>query len=290
MNETGHAARATMVTVYTAESRLRHPRLLWREMRRDLLASRELAFRLFVRNFRARYRQSVLGYVWVFLPPAAGTLLFLFLRQAGIFSVADTGVPYGAFLVCGFVLWQTFTDAVQSPLRMVSQSRAMLTRVNFPREALILGGLAEVLVTFMVRALLLVAVLAWYRIVPATDAWFFLPAVLVLVGTGIAIGLALVPVGMLYQDVENGLALALPFWMLLTPVLYPAQGAGPGALLMNLNPVAPVLDTARAWLLGGAAVHAQGFYIVGACAGVLLLAGWFAYRLALPILIERMSA
>lgn len=290
MNETGQSARGSTLAVYTPESRLRHPRLLWREMRRDLFASRELALRLFVRNIRARYRQSVLGYVWVFLPPAAGTLLFLFLRQAGIFSVADTGVPYAAFLVCGFVLWQTFTDAVQSPLRMVSQSRAMLTRVNFPREALVLAGLAEVLVTFLVRALLLVAVLAWYRIVPSSGAWLFLPAVLVLVGTGIAIGLTLVPVGILYQDVENVLALALPFWMLLTPVLYPAQGAGPGAWLMKLNPVAPVLDTARAWLLGAAAVHVQGFLLTGVCAGVLLLAGWFGYRLALPILIERMSA
>lgn len=287
---TGVEAMALSVAVYTPESRLRHPRVLWQEMRRDLMAARELAWRLFIRNIRARYRHTLLGYAWVFLPPVAGTLLFAFLRQSGIFAVPGTGVPYVVFLLTGLVFWQTFVDAIHAPLRMVSQSRALLTKVNFPREALILAGVAEVLFTFLVRALLLVVVLAWYRIMPAPQVLLLPVGVLVLVGTGLAIGLALVPLGILYQDVENGLGLVMPFWMLVTPVLYPPPATWPGSLTLWLNPVAPVLDTARSWLLDGVAANMHGFLFVGLGAGLLLMLGWVVYRVALPILIERMSA
>ena len=41
----------------------------WREHVRNLVNSRELAWRLFVRDTSAQYRQSVLGYLWVFIPP-----------------------------------------------------------------------------------------------------------------------------------------------------------------------------------------------------------------------------
>jgi lipopolysaccharide transport system permease protein len=285
----GAGGRAAPVTEYTPESPLRRPAALWREMRGDLAAARELAWRLFVRNVRARYRQSLLGYVWVFLPPAAGTLLFAFLRHAGVIRVADTGVPYVLFLVTGLVLWQTFAESLLAPLRMVAQSRELLVKVNFPREALVLAGGAEVLLTFLVRSLLLLAVLAWYGILPPLQALLFPAGVLILVMMGTAIGVALVPAGILYQDVEQGLGLFLPFWMLLTPVLYPAPLSWPASLTVTLNPAAPVIDTARAWLLGGIPAHVPEMAIVSAGGLALLLFAWVVYHVAFPILVERMT-
>ena len=92
--------------VYTTESRLRRPGVLVRDMLRDLFASRELAWRLFVRNTSAKYRQTMFGYVWAFLPPIVGTVVFLFLRRSGLFAVGETEVPYALFLLAGMVLWQ----------------------------------------------------------------------------------------------------------------------------------------------------------------------------------------
>ena len=53
--------------VYTPESQIRHPLKLLKSMIFDLKASRELAWRLFVRNISALYRQTALGYFWAFL-------------------------------------------------------------------------------------------------------------------------------------------------------------------------------------------------------------------------------
>ena len=57
--------------VYTSESLLRHPGRLLREIADDLWRSRELVLILFVRDLRAHYRQSLLGYAWIFFMPLA---------------------------------------------------------------------------------------------------------------------------------------------------------------------------------------------------------------------------
>ena len=178
------ASDSELVTVYSAASQLRDPAQLARDMLHDLAASRELAWRLFVRNVSARYRQTFLGYTWAVLPPLLTTLVFVCLHQAGFFSVEKTSVPYGLFVLSGMTFWQLFADALQAPMRMVSQSAPMLTKVRFPREALILAAAGEVLFAFAIRFALLIAAMVWFKqpigasfvllplgILALTDAW-----------------------------------------------------------------------------------------------------------------------
>src|SRR5258707_9012729 len=145
------ASKTQPVFVYTPASQLTDPGGLWRIMRRDLAASRELAWRLLVRNISSRYRNTMLGYLWAFLPPVLNTLVFVFLQKAGYFTVGQTQVPYPLFLLSGLILWQVFTDSINAPLRMFHQSYSILTKVNFPRESLIIAGVGEVLFGFLVR-------------------------------------------------------------------------------------------------------------------------------------------
>src|ERR1041385_6310593 len=95
-------------------------------MVRDVRASRELAWRLFMRDISARYRQSVLGYVWAFLPPLATTFTFVLLNRSGVFSTGETAVPYAAYVMIGTLLWQVFADAINSPIKTVTSAKAML--------------------------------------------------------------------------------------------------------------------------------------------------------------------
>lgn len=276
--------------VYAPGSPLKDPRRLMREMFRDLVASRELAWRLFVRNINSRYRQSLLGYVWAVLPPIFTTGVFVFLKNAGFFHVDDSNVPYAIFLLTGVVLWQTFADALNTPLRMVTGAATMLTKVNFPREALILVGICEVMFSFIIRLTVLIGAIFWFGLkLPGTV--LLLPfGACALIGLGITLGLMLTPLAVLVTDIAQGLPFVLPLWMFLTPVLYAPPKTGPGSLMMSLNPVSAVLDTSRSWLLGGAAEHVSAFVAVSGATLAGLLCAWILYRLALPILVERMSA
>lgn len=278
------------VCEYTPASQLADPARLCRTMIHDIAVSRELAWRLLVRNLSSRYRHTALGYVWAFLPPILSTAVFVFLRHSGYFTVVQTPVPYALFLFAGLILWQVFCDAIGMPLRMVQQSHAILTKVNFPREALVIAGIGEVLFGFVIRIALLLIGLWWFE-VGISLSMFWVPfGVVVLIGLGVGLGLLLVPLGILYHDVGQGLPFVLYLWMFLTPVLYPAPQSSPASLAWVLNPIGPVLDTTRAWLLSVPPEHLAGFQVAVALAVFTLLIGWLLYRLALPILLERMSA
>ena len=57
------------VRIYTPAPVLKHPVDMGREMLSDVWSGRELAWRLFVRDVSAQYRQTFFGYIWAFLPP-----------------------------------------------------------------------------------------------------------------------------------------------------------------------------------------------------------------------------
>jgi len=277
-------------TVYTPDSELLHFGALLRSMGRDLLASRELAWRLLVRNISAQYRQSLLGYAWAFVPPIFTSLIWIFLQSQKVLGVGDTGMPYIVFVITGTVLWQTFVEALNSPLQMVNESKSMLSKINFPREALLLAGVGQVLFNFMIRALLLVAVMLWFQISPQLT-WLLAPlGVAALILLGISLGLLLTPLGMLYQDVGRGLGFLTAAWFFLTPVIYPVPKASFAATLIELNPVTPLLVTTRDWLITGSASLLPAFLWVLGISLLLLLLGWIQYRIAMPHLIARMSA
>jgi len=276
--------------VYTPESMLQHPGRLISQMLQDVRSSRSLAWRLFVRDISALYRQSILGYAWALLPPLVAALPWVFLSAQKILQLQATSVPYPVYVMVGMMLWQTFIDALHSPLKQATAARGMLTKINFPREALIMAGLAEVLFNFAVRILLLVPVYLWFQI-PLGVALCLAPVgVLALIVLGLALGLLITPAALLYTDLSRGITLATGFWMLLTPVVYPPPATNPGALLARWNPVSPVLLTARDWFTGAPAAHLSGFLLVTCASVVLLLAAWLLYRLTMPILVERMGA
>jgi len=286
---TGPRSVKSLVTVYTPESPLRQPRKFVRELISDLWGSRELAWRLFVRDLRAQYRASLLGYVWVFLPPLVAGLPFVYLNSAGVISISDTPIPYAAYAMVGAIIWQTFVDALNSPLRSVNAARAMLTRINFPREAILLSGLMQVAFTFVVRLALVIGVFAAFALKPAATSPLFVVGMISIALTGFMIGLILTPLGVLYGDVQHSLPIASTFLMLITPVLYPVPSSGLGAMVASLNPLTPLITTTRDWLTAGAAVQHIAFLVVSGVTVTLLILAWVLYRLALPHLVARLG-
>lgn len=276
--------------VYTSDSPLRRPGQLLYDMCKDISESRELALRLFLRNIRSKYRQTMFGYVWAFLPPVFTTLVFVFLNSQKIINVGDTEIPYPAYVLIGTLLWQGFADALNSPLRAMNESKSFLIKINFPREALILAGVGEVLFNFTIRLVLFFAVFLWYRLSLPLSVLLAPVGILALIALGLMFGLLLAPLGMLYQDLEKALPLITTVWLLLTPVVYPPLTNWPASLLSSLNPVSPLLVTTREMLTQGSFSQVTGFMVVSSTTCILLFLVWVLYRLALPHLIERMGA
>jgi lipopolysaccharide transport system permease protein len=165
----------------------------------------------------------------------------------------------------------------------------MLAKINFPREAILLGGLYMVIFNFFVRLFLVVAVMIFWQVPIDSSVLFFPFAMSALLLTGFAIGLALTPLAGLYGDIGRGIPIIAQFWMLLTPVVYPARTEGLAGWLATWNPISPLITTARECLTAQPLTLLPAFCIVTACAAVATFLGLVLFRLAMPHLIVRMG-
>ncbi|MEQ9407458.1 MAG: ABC transporter permease [Fuerstiella sp.] len=244
---------------------------------------------MFVRDLSAQYRQTYFGYLWAFLPPLVASLTFIFLQGQGIVNAEGVGMPYAAFAMIGTLLFQTFVESIQSPVTAVINAKPMLSKINFPREAILMGGLYMVVFNFLIRLLMLAGVMAIWHVTPGWTLLLFPLVAFGMLLCGFAVGMALLPIGTLYQDVGKVIPIVAQFWMLLTPVVYPAQTEGLAGWLATWNPISPLLATARATLTGQPLTFLPAATIVTISAFMFSVAGLVAFRLVLPRLIERMG-
>ncbi len=276
--------------VYTPRSELRAPLAFFRRIARDVWGSRELARSLLIRNVKGQYRQTALGYLWAVLPPLATTLTFVFLHAQRILASGETTVPYPVYVLVGSLLWQVFVDAVNNPLRLVQASTSMMASVNFPREAILFAGLGEVLFYFFIRILLLVPVFALWGTAPSWSILYFPIGLLAIMALGWGIGLLLVPVGILYKDVEMGLGILVTLWFFITPVVYTPPASGTVSLLVRFNPMSPLLNGTRDLLTGGAMASLGELLFLSLLSVAFLLLGWIVFRLAIPHIVKILNA
>ena len=205
------------VTIYTPDSGLADPRRLIREMAAELRDSRELAYTLFSRDMKAQFRQSVLGYAWLFFPPIATTCVWFFLNRSGVVRVADTGMPYPAFVMIGTLLWQAFLESLTKPMNAINGARGMLVKLNFPRIAPVLAGIGETTLLTAIRMLLLIPIFIFAGLVPSWTVVFFPLGYVAMLILGTAIGSILTPIGLLYSDVGRAIGILGQFAMYATP-------------------------------------------------------------------------
>ncbi|MEL6495209.1 MAG: ABC transporter permease [Cyanobacteria bacterium J06623_7] len=277
-------------TIYTPESKIKHPGSLLQLMWRDLLASRGLAWQLMVRDIKAQYRQSFLGVFWAFLPPIFLACGFTLAGQSNVIAIGETNIPYPAYVMFSTALWQTFVESLNGPVQAVIQAKPMLARVNFPREAIILSKLGEVGFNFGIKLILIIGLFIWFQ-VPLSGTVILAPvALLHLIMLGTLLGMLLAPLGILYQDISRGMTMITSLWLFITPVVYPVPSAGTFATLVKLNPVTPLLVTIRELATTGVLTQADNFWLVSIIAFGGLLVTWTFFRLAMPYVIERVSS
>ncbi|MBF0126892.1 MAG: ABC transporter permease [Magnetococcales bacterium] len=275
---------------YSADAARRSPGALFSALISELWQAKELALRLFVRDLKQRYRQSVLGFLWLLLPPLATALVFVFLNSRKILNIDPTGIPYPVYVLLGTLLWQIFTESVLTPLKSFEACVPILIKINMSREAPILAGMAQVAVFAAVQLPLAFGTLLMFGMPLSWGMLLALPAILALMVMGTAAGLLLVPFGALFKDVGEGSAMALRFLFFLTPIVYPAPKEWPWSLVATLNPVSPLLQGARELFTSGALSDPLSFWI--ACFGgiVAFVLALIFYRLAIPVVLERMGA
>jgi lipopolysaccharide transport system permease protein len=275
--------------IYQNRRTLRFGSLLKASLK-DLFNSRFLGRQLAERDIKAQYRQSYLGILWAFIPPLATAFIWIVLNGSGTIKLSDTGVPYPVYAFTGTLIWSIVVAAINSPLSSTQAAKGILTKINFPKEALVLSGIYKLLFDSLIKlGLLLVFVFAY----GVGFHWSLLLVPFAALGAvlfGTTVGLLLTPIGLLYKDIGKMIVFAMQFLMYATPVVYTMPDSGIMRTLMLYNPVTPLILTTRDLVVGFSPQHLNYFLMVLICCLPLLCIGLVIYRIAIPIIVERLSA
>lgn len=285
--------------IYTAESSIRRPKTVLREMVRGLAESRYIAWRLFVKDLRSEYSKSVLGVVWDFVDPLVLALIFWALWLIGIINVHNLPIPYPLFIVYGFLLYQTFAEAVLQPMFIQERSRALMAHVKLRPESMILAVIYRLLFNHAIR----VVIMLGFTLVLLRPAWiggapdgpsFSLSGFLLFIGcspllmlAGMSIGLLLAPFHMIYGDVGRGAQIILNPLRYASPVMYQIPNLTWQWWLMTLNPIAAILDSLRSLATLNHFTWLPQMWTWVAIQAVVFLFAWFVYHLAVPVVGQR---
>jgi homopolymeric O-antigen transport system permease protein len=277
-----------LTVVYTPSADLGLGWHVWRDMARAVYDSRELTWQLFVRNWRARFRQSFLGYAWTLGTTLATVAMFTLLRGASIIRFGETQLPYPLYVLIGFTVWQLFADSLTRATNSIVTTSKLISKINFTRETVVLSAVGEAAFDFSLRFVVVIAAFPLFGLMPS---WGLLAVPLLLVPLvlfSVGLGMILSVANSVLRDFGNALPVLLPFGMFLTPVLYPVPTTWPGTLLVKFNPVASYVMAARDLAVGAGLAHLGGYAAWSVASVVLCLAGWRFFHLAMPRVIERL--
>ncbi len=275
--------------IYTKENNLSLFKILKGSFK-DIYSSRFLAKQLAKRDIKAQYRQSFLGIIWAFIMPITTALVWIFLSSSGTVKLTDTGISYPVYVFSGTLIWSIFKETLTMPANSTIGARNILSKINFPKEALVISGVYKLIFNSAFKIALLIVLMLFYKV---SFSWtlVLLPlGLFFIIIFGIALGLILTPISMLYTDIGKFVNLGMSFLMYVTPVVYAIPNTGVMKTIMLLNPLTCVIAITRDMLFGGDFQYLNAYIIVLVISIPILLIGLVWYRLSIPIIVERLSA
>ncbi len=254
----------------------------------SLIRYRGLLATLTGRELKARYRGSVLGYVWSLVNPLLLLVVYTFVFSK-IFAPRDDNVsPYGLFLATGVFPWLWLSTAWVEGTHSLSANAGLIRKATFPSELLPIVSVLANLVHFafalpvIVSAILIYSfqgyeIGGWSALAVPLIALLQLPLV-----AGLALGFAALNVH--FKDVKDLLANLLTLLFFMTPILYTMKVLEPHRLVYRavaLNPITPFIRSYQEAVFYGR-LPAPGLWLEMLVVSVLVwaLGAWVFDRLS----------
>jgi ABC-type polysaccharide/polyol phosphate export permease len=215
------------------------------------------------RELKARYRGSVLGFLWSFINPLLLLLTYTVVFTAVLPNRTPDIQPYYLFLFCGILPWTWFSSSLAESAGVILGSGNLVKKVLFPAEVLPTVTVLSNLVHFALGLPILLAFLAWN----GKLTWMALALPLpMLVQFVLSLGLALFLSALTvhFRDVQNVLGHVLQVWFFATPVIYNYADIREGTALravLRLNPMTHVIVTYQQIFFHGRVDHWRGLFL-----------------------------
>lgn len=200
-------------------------------------------------DFKLKYAGSALGYVWSVLKPLM-LFIMLYLVFGRVFHLGSISRYYPLSLLMGIVLFTFFGDACSMGMSSIVSRESLLRKMSFPRMIIPASATLTASITLAINLSVIVAFVAWKRIIPQPD-WFLIPLLLLeLYIFVLGVSLILATLFVRFRDIGQIWELVLQLLFYASPIIYPI-GYLPGwaRRVAFLNPFTQVMQDIRALVL-----------------------------------------
>lgn len=253
----------------------------------DLYRYRNAIVQLTLRELKARYKNTVLGFFWSLLNPIG--MMLVFTAVFTVFLPNNQLEKYPLFVLCGLLPWNFLSAGVMTGVSSVTANASLVTKVYFPREVLPIATVLANLVNFLLSLLVLFAFLIVFQ--SHISPWIWLLPVVIILHTAFILGLSLIlsTLNVFYRDTLMVLDVVMLAWFFLTPVVYalemlPKQHTILGVTIdvqrwmYILNPMASIIGTYRDLLYWGYRTDLDFFVRTALTAFAILWFGYWFFR------------
>jgi lipopolysaccharide transport system permease protein len=194
---------------------------------------------LVVRELKARYRGSVLGFFWSFVNPLLLLLVYTFVFSTILPQRDERTQPFAVFMFCGLLPWTWFSTSLLEATGSLIAGGNLIKKVLFPAEVLPIVSVLANMVHYALGTLILAGFMVWFDHYPDFQglAWFpIIVAVQFVFTTALALLLAALTVH--FRDLRDLVQNLLTFWFFTTPIIYPyfMEGVRQFQPFFNANP------------------------------------------------------
>ncbi len=242
------------------------------EIKRDFFVLSSLVGK----DFKLKYRRSVLGVLWSVLNPL---LMMVVLSIVFSYFFRFQIEHYPVYLILGQTLFSFMNDATSNAMTSIMDSATLIKKIKINKEIFPLEKAVFALVNFAISLIAVAAVMIFFRIAPTINL-LFLPILLILIFMfSLGLGLLLAALAVFFRDLVHLWSVFLTAWTYLTPIFYPIEILPPEVMVfMQFNPMYYYAEFFRDIALYGIAPSLEVLLPCFAFAVIALLIGVFTFK------------
>lgn len=228
------------------------------------------------RDFKTKYKRSLLGVFWSFLNP----LLTMAVQYVVFSNLFRFDVPnYPVYLITGIVIFNFFSEATNMALGSVIGNAGLITKVYMPKYIYPLTRVISSLVNLVISLIPLLMVALFSGIVP-TKAYFLVFFVLICTTFfSLGIGMLLAAAMVFFRDIQFLWSVFTMIWMYLTPIFYPASILPENlSWVLDVNPLNYFIKFARTCIIDGISPEPIVYFQCGLMALCSMIVGAFVFH------------
>lgn len=217
---------------------------------KELFRYKDLIWLFFKRNYTTRYKQTILGPLWLVINPIITVLLysFVFGNLAGL-STGD--IPHVVFYLCSNALWRFFAASLTETSNTFTANAGIMGKVYFPRLVMPISSVLTGFLDLVIQLIMLVICMIGYSVTGfhfnLGSTLLLAPIIIVQTGVlGLGCGIIIAALTTKYRDLVVLASFGVQLWMYVTPVVYTVGLiSGKYASLYMMNPMAPIMECWR---------------------------------------------